>query len=75
MIEPWGFENDEYRIGAVLAQLHNVNQTKKSKLKEAKDFMRNMAKAVLENLKPKLDINKLTREQLIDIIKKDFGIK
>ena len=44
-IEPWGFEQDEYRVGALLAAMHNANRGKGKKAKGASDFMRDFREA------------------------------
>ena len=75
MIEPWGFENDEYRTAVILAMLHNLNQVKKNKMKQPKEFMRDMQGEVLRRIQPRPDLSEYTREQIIELIKKDFGIR
>jgi len=42
MIEPWGWNDEEYRTGATLAMLNNVNASKKKYLKKEADYMRDM---------------------------------
>ena len=78
LIEPFGFVNDEYRAAAQLAMMYNANRGK-GKAKDVKDFMRDMQKAVLEEIKEQPDISDLPLEQqkeiLIRQIKKDFGIR
>lgn len=52
LLEPWGWHDREYRTGATLAMMANVNASKKSQTKNATDFMRDMpsliAKAIAE---------------------------
>jgi hypothetical protein len=74
LVEPFGFENDEYRSAALLSMLHNINRTK-GKAKDVKDFMRDLQAEALKQLKEPPDISELSREELIRYIKKDFGIK
>ena len=73
IIEPFGFHNQEYLNASNLAMLYNINKGK-GKTKETKDFMRDIPKAILSELKEKKPMPELTREELIKIIKKDFGI-
>lgn len=75
LVEPFGFENDEYRAASLLAMLYNINRSKKGKAKEIKDFMRDMAKIVLEQIKEQPDPREMSREELIRHVKKDFGIR
>ena len=74
LVEPFGFENDEYRSAAILSMLYNINRTK-GKAKDPKDFMRDMVKEVLKQLTEIPDATELTRDELIKQIKKDFGIR
>ena len=48
MIEPWGWNDNEYRTGAVLAMLNNVNISKKKDTKKESDYMRDMPKLVMK---------------------------
>ena len=40
MLEPFGWHDREYRTGALLAMLVNVNRSKKDKVRSASDFSR-----------------------------------
>lgn len=73
MLEPFGFDADEYHTAALLAMLYNVNRGK-GKPKDVKDFMRNMTRAVLSELDQQPAFEDLQREEQIRKIKKDFGI-
>jgi len=72
-IEPFGWHDAEYHTASILAMLYNVNRGK-GKAKEAKDFVRNMVKAVLSELKEQPRLEDMTPEQVKAQIKKDFGI-
>lgn len=75
LVEPWGWQNDEYHFAALLAMLYNANRGKKGKARDVKDFMRNMQEAVMRELAEQPDVTELPREKLVEMIKKDFGIK
>lgn len=75
LLEPWGWQNEEYHFAALMAMLYNTNRGKKGKARDAKDFMRDMREAVLKELAETPDVNQIPREVLIAQIKKDFGIK
>lgn len=75
LLEPWGWHNEEFHFAALLAMLYNANRGKKGKTREVKDFVRDMEKAVLQELAEKPDVAELPREELIKMIKKDFGIR
>jgi hypothetical protein len=51
MLEPWGWEDREYRTAAILAQIHNANITKRNQAKTAAFFMRDMEAGILRQLK------------------------
>jgi hypothetical protein len=74
LLEPWGWHNDEYHAAVHMAMLYNINRGK-GKAKEVKDFMRDMEKQVLEQIQEMPDVTEMDRDELIRIIKKDFGIK
>ena len=74
LLEPFGFENDEYHYASLLSMLYNVNRGK-GKAKDAKEFMRDMHKAVLGQLVDTQDPAELSRDELIKQIKKDMRIK
>jgi len=48
MIEPWGWHDNEYRTGAVLAMLNNVNISKKKDIKKEVDYMRDMPDLIMK---------------------------
>lgn len=75
LLEPWGFENDEIRAASLLAQIHNVNVSKRSDLQKPAAYMRDTQAEVLKRLQAPPDISKMTREELLAQIKKDFGVK
>lgn len=78
ILEPFGWENDEYRAASLLALIYNVNKGK-GKAKTPKDFMRDTQAEILKQLEQAPDISDLPieeqREILMRQIKKDFGIK
>lgn len=81
-VEPWGWGNDEYLAASVMAKLHNNGITKKSDLKSAKHFMRDMPKEIFDELereKKMQDFEELPFEERRQValmqIRKDFGIK
>lgn len=74
LIEPFGWRENEYSTAALLAMLYNVNRGK-GKAKDVGEFMRDIPSAILNELKDKPDISELSREEIIKLIKKDFGIK
>ena len=76
LVEPFGWHNTEYAIASVMAMLYNVNRGK-GKPKKTQYFMRDMVDLVITELNKKeneLRTSELTREELIALIKKDFGI-
>jgi hypothetical protein len=73
LVEPWGWPNDEYHTAAILAMLYNANRGK-NKTRDVKDFQRNMLEAALRELAEPLDITQIPRDELVKMIKKDFGI-
>jgi hypothetical protein len=79
MLEPWGWENNEYLFGMLAARIYNNNVSKSKDAKDASAFMRDMDNLVLDALKEKPNLEDLPiekrREVVIAAIKKDFGIK
>lgn len=77
-LEPWGWHNEEYYAATLFALLYNINRGK-GKAKEPKEFMRDLPKALLQELNEGDPLEGMTleeqREYLIRQIKKDFGIK
>jgi len=49
LVEPWGFEDREYRTAVTLTMLHNINAPK-NKQKKPDVYMRNMTKLVSKEL-------------------------
>lgn len=80
LVEPWGFADREYRTGAQLAMLYNINRGK-AKEKDARAFMRDMPGEILKNFLGQpagFDLEAMSpeerREFIIAAIKSDFGI-
>lgn len=73
MLEPWGWENNEYLTAALMALLYNMNRGE-GKARKVSEFMRDMETEVLNELQEKPNIEDLPREKVIELIKKDFGI-
>lgn len=78
-LEPWGWHNEEFHAANLLAMLFNINRGK-GKPRDAKEFMRNMEKALLDALKEQKDpLEGMSFEEqrayMVQQIKKDFGIK
>jgi len=74
LLEPWGWHNDEYYAALNLAMLYNINRGK-AKVKEPKEFMRDMQGELLKQLKSERDITEMSKDEIIKQVKKDFGIK
>jgi hypothetical protein len=55
MLEPWGWQDREYRMAAILAMLNNVNVGKKKDTKQPAYFMRDMQDLITRNLFKKED--------------------
>lgn len=51
LVEPWGFNDMEYRLSALLAKLHNTNVAKKTQAKPISFFIRDMPKEVLKAIR------------------------
>lgn len=49
-LEPFGFEDREYRTAALLTMLQNVNVDKKSKQKKIDDYIRDMPKEIIKEM-------------------------
>lgn len=81
MLEPWGWQEDEYHFAMVPTMLSNFAQAGKGKRKSVKDYMRNTTDAVLERIRqiiPSIEVQMSEDEKkakLIEQVKKDFGIK
>ena len=78
VLEPWGWQNDEYRTAVLLAQNYNMRKPKKSHARKPSDFMRDMFKAAIREMSEPPDMAGMTDEQRREFIKaqikKDFGI-
>ena len=78
LLEPWGWQNEEYYAAVNMAMLYNINRSK-GKVKEPKEFMRDLEGELLKQLEAERDLADLSvdeqREILIRQVKKDFGIK
>jgi hypothetical protein len=76
MLEPFGWSDQEYRTAALLAMLYNANRGK-GKARDVKDFTRDMLKAILKALDETTppDLSQLSKEQIVALVKRDFGIK
>jgi hypothetical protein len=46
LLEPWGWEDREYRTASLLAQMVNVNVAKRKDQKETADYVRDMPKLI-----------------------------
>lgn len=75
LLEPWGWPDREYRTAVLLAMLYNTNISKKQKARNAKDFMRDMQDLIARELAEKPDIESLSKEQIIALVKRDLGIR
>ena len=71
LIEPWGWQNEEVNISRIIAMQHNSHA---KKAKAAEEFMRDTAGEILKQLQEEPDVAEISREDLIKIIKKDFGV-
>lgn len=74
LLEPWGWHDEEYRTASVLTMLYNANRGK-GKPRKLTDFMRKMATAVLNELQQPPDLSQMSRDEIVAMVKKDFGIK
>lgn len=73
MLEPWGWENNENLKAEIVAKIHNVNKAK-GKPVPVQTFVRDIEKALLQAAKEQPDVNELSREELLKIVKRDFGV-
>ena len=62
----------EYWFASVRAEVFNGSHKKPRKTSE---FMRDMLKGILEQLTPTPSLEDIPRDKLIEIIKRDLGIK
>jgi hypothetical protein len=74
LLEPFGFEDNEYHWASLMSLLYNINKGKK-KARTTKSFMRNMLEETLKELEKRTprDISEMSREELLARVKKDFG--
>jgi hypothetical protein len=79
-IEPFGWHDNEYRTGAILAMLNNVNASKKKDAKKESDYMRDMPKLIMrayQNMsaedKRRERLLKASIEERRQLIAKAFG--
>jgi hypothetical protein len=61
LLEPWGWENEEYRTAAIVASLHNSKISKKSEAKGPDYFMRKVERDLLTKLE-KIDKEREAQE-------------
>lgn len=54
LLEPFGFEDREYRTASILSKLHNTNVSKKKDLKKPGYFIRDMPKEILKVIRRKI---------------------
>ena len=78
-LEPWGWHDEEYRTAVLLTMMHNVNATKKSEIHKVPDYMRDLAKAMLKEVKKQEiivtgELSEREKEIIRAQAKKDFGI-
>ena len=77
MLEPWGWQDNEYKTASLLAMLYNANAGK-GKGKAQLYYMRDMAKEVLKQLEPKPNLSALPVEQQRELVtqsmKSFFGV-
>ena len=79
--EPFGWHDEEYRTGVILAMLYNANRGK-GKAKNAEDFMRDIAKGISDasdQAETEKAIDEMQpdekRQYYLAQIKRDFGIR
>lgn len=76
-LEPWGWQRDEENTARILSMLYSINSKQP---KEPKDFVRDMAKDLIDYLSSASmpDFSKMTFEEKQEYyrkaIMKDFGI-
>lgn len=76
LLEPWGYEVVEEKVAQIMAMLYNINRAK-GRAKAPKDFMIDRLKEITAMLlKPDVDQPPtLSRDELLAMIKKDFGVR
>jgi hypothetical protein len=76
LLEPWGYEVVEEKIAQIISMLYNVNRAK-GRAKAPKDFMIDRLKELTASLlKPDVYQEPThSREELLAMIRKDFGIR
>ena len=79
MLEPWGWHNEEYLTAAIVSMVHNTNVSKKRDAKKVSEFMRDMQKALLKEVKDEIivdtEMDEADKQRMIEQAKKDFGIR
>lgn len=76
ILEPWGFQDQEYRTAALMSTIYNMLRGK-NKAKSPDDFMRDMLKGALAQLQPPPDLENMTdaeKENVRRAVKSFFGI-
>jgi len=53
LIEPWGWEDQEYRTAALLTMMHNTHIQKRNQAKKLTSFIRDLPGAVVKYLERK----------------------
>jgi hypothetical protein len=73
-LEPWGWQDREYRTAMTMAFFHNVYKKKNSPVARVGDYIRDMT-AGIENMiarkKQERDFFKMTREEKKNIIRRE----
>jgi len=55
LLEPWGWQDREYRTAAQMAMLFNVNKGKRVHAKKVKDFVRDMVAGITGAIKQRAE--------------------
>jgi hypothetical protein len=75
-VEPFGWQNDEYRLAYLMALLYNKSVSKRSDAKSTKDFMRDPEKAI-ENRYNEAKLRekwlKATKKERMQMLAATFG--
>ena len=79
LLEPWGWQDEEYRTAALLTMMHNINVTKKRDARKLSEYIREMDKIALKQIKQREtfiddDLSEREIERIRAQAKKDFGI-
>jgi len=73
-LEPWGFVRSELHKAEILSMLYNVNRSK-GRPKDTKDFITDRLTGILKALNEPEIPPELSREEVIKLIKRDFGVR